>query len=211
MKTTKKVLSGTLWLARGTATMVGFAVMLAIVLGVGTTALAAAPGDPFKLGRSNTIDKITTLVGDVNNAMLEIENNSTGDSATALDLQVKPGQAPMKVDSGTKVVDLNSDELDNKSASEIGVNGLDQVISVSDANSESSKTATAVCPDAKVVVGTGYSITGGKSGNFPDAEADVVIDSLIPNDLIVTVTAFEEEPTSDSWAVAARAVCAAAP
>ncbi len=51
VKSTKKVLSGMLWMARGTATMLGFAVMLAIVLGVGTTALAAVPGDPFSWER----------------------------------------------------------------------------------------------------------------------------------------------------------------
>lgn len=211
MKTTKKVLSGTLWMARGTATTVGLAVMLAVVLGIGTTALAAAPGDPFKLGKTNTIDKITTLVGNVNKAMLKIDNNSTGDSATALNLQVKPGKAPMKVDSGTKVANLNSDELDGKSASGIGVNGLEQVTSSSANNSDSSKTATAVCPEGKVVVGTGYSISGGKSGSFPNVETDVVIDTLLPNDLFVTTIAFEQEPTSANWAVTARAICATAP
>ena len=200
-----------MWIGRATVFTVGLAVTLALMLGVATTALAAVPGDPFKLGRSNSVDKITTLVGNVNKAMLKIDNNSTGDSATALNLQVKPGQAPMKVDSGTKVASLNSDELDGRSASEIGVNGLEQVTSSSDSNSNSSKTATAVCPDGKVVVGTGYSIPGGKSGISPNLETDVVIDQLLPSDSFVTTVAFEEEPTSANWAVVARAICATAP
>lgn len=115
MKTTKKVLYGTLWMARGTATMVGFAVMLAVVLGVGTTALAAASGDPFKLGRTNTIDKITKLVGDTTTPMLRVENGGEGQ---ALDLRVEAGQPPMTVDSTERVNDLNADEVDGQSASD---------------------------------------------------------------------------------------------
>jgi hypothetical protein len=41
--------------------MMGFAVMLAVVLGVGTTALAAVPGDPFKLGKANAVNALTSL------------------------------------------------------------------------------------------------------------------------------------------------------
>jgi hypothetical protein len=50
LKATRKVLARIMWMARGTATMVGLAVMLAVVLGAGRTALAAVPGDPFELG-----------------------------------------------------------------------------------------------------------------------------------------------------------------
>jgi hypothetical protein len=112
-KTTKRVLSWTLWLSRGTATMVGFAVMLAVVLGVGTAALAAVPGDPFKLGRTNTIDKLTTLNGSISGALLRINNNGSG---PALDLLVEEGEAPMTVDSTIKVNDLNADRVDGKNS-----------------------------------------------------------------------------------------------
>ena len=113
MKTTKKVLSGTLWMARGTATMVGFAVMLAVVLGVGTTALAAVPGDPFKLGKTNTVDKMSKLVGSANGALLRVDNEGSG---PALDLQVEEGEAPMTVDSTIQVNGLNADQVDGQSA-----------------------------------------------------------------------------------------------
>jgi len=207
----KTISSKVMWVGKVTTFCVGLAVTLALILGVGTTALAAVPGDPFKLGRSNSVDKITTLVGSVNKAMLKIDNNSTGASATALNLQVEPGQAPMKVDSGTKVADLNSDELDGKSASGIGVNGLEQVSSSSANNSDSSKTAVASCPSEKVVVGTGYDISGGKSGFSPNDETDVVIDEIVPVSTAVFVDAVEEEPTSANWSVRATAICATAP
>lgn len=107
----KTILSGTLRIARGTATMVGLAVMLAVVLGAGTTALAAVPGDPFKLGRSNTIDVMSTLVGSVDGALLRVNNNGTG---PALDLRVEKGEAPMNVNSSTRVNGLNADQVDDK-------------------------------------------------------------------------------------------------
>lgn len=94
--------------------MVGFAVMLALILGIGTAALAAVPGDPFKLGRTNTIDQISTLVGSASGALLKIDNEGDG---AALDLRVESGEAPMKVDSSTKVTSLNADELDGNDAS----------------------------------------------------------------------------------------------
>lgn len=118
MKSTRKVLSKIWLLGKGTAAVMGLAVMLAVMFGVGTTALAAVPGDPFKLGQSNAVNALTRLVGSTNNAMLRLDNNSTGVSATALDLQVKPGKPPMKVNSSTTVQGLNVDQVDGRNAEE---------------------------------------------------------------------------------------------
>lgn len=116
IQTTKKIASGTLWLARGTSIVLGLAVMLAVALGVGTTALAAVPGDPFKLGRLNAVNAVSVLAGSVDNAALRVTNGSEGQSATALDLRVKPGKPPMVVNSSTEVQGLNVDQVDSKSA-----------------------------------------------------------------------------------------------
>ena len=77
--------SKVMWVGRATVFMVGLAVMLALVLGVATTALASIPGDPFRLGQTNGIDAMSTLVGNVAGTMLRVDNNSTGAGATALD------------------------------------------------------------------------------------------------------------------------------
>jgi hypothetical protein len=61
---------------------------------------------------TNSVDAITTLVGSVAGPSLRIDNNSINAAATALDLQVEPGKAPMKVNSGTKVTNLNADKVD---------------------------------------------------------------------------------------------------
>ena len=84
-------------LARGTALFVGAAVMLAVVLGVGTTALAAN-GKPFLLGKPNVATAVSTLV-----------NRGVG---PALSLNVKAGQPPLAVNSRAKVVNLNADRVD---------------------------------------------------------------------------------------------------
>ncbi len=115
MKMTKKILSWIWWLGKGTAATMGVVVMLALILGLASTALAAVPGDPFKLGRTNSIDQISTLVGSASGALLRVNNNGGG---PALDLRVEPGEAPMNVNSTTRVNGLNADQLDGQGAND---------------------------------------------------------------------------------------------
>lgn len=110
---TKTIFSRVMWVGKATVFTVGLAVTLALLLGVATTALAAVPGDPFKLGKTNTINRLSALVGSSTDAMLKVDNNGAG---TALDLQVEPGEAPMTVSSDTQVANLNADRLDGKTA-----------------------------------------------------------------------------------------------
>jgi hypothetical protein len=114
MEMVRSVVSKVMWVGRTTATLIGLAVALALVLGVATMALAAVPGDPFRLGQTNGIDAMSTLVGNVAGPMLMVDNNSTGAGATALDLRVEAGKPPMKVNSTTKVSKLNADKVDGK-------------------------------------------------------------------------------------------------
>jgi hypothetical protein len=95
------------WMARATTTIVGLAIMLALVFGVATTALAGTGiGATFNLGQINTVNAISKLVGSVAGPSLQIDNNSTDAAATALDLQVEAGKAPMKINSETQVANL---------------------------------------------------------------------------------------------------------
>jgi hypothetical protein len=223
------------WMARATTTIVGLAIMLALVFGVATTALAGTGvGATFNLGQTNTVNAVSKLVGSVAGPSLQIDNNSTDAAATALDLQVEPGKAPMTVNSGVKVANLNADRiddreassfangvngkatdadrLDGKSAGEIGVNGLERIIRIGTvSNSDSPKSTTVSCPPGKVVVGTGYDTAGGKRGTGLNTQTDIVIDSVKAFSTSVTVEAFEEEPTTANWDVAAFAICATAP
>jgi hypothetical protein len=75
-----------------------------------TTALAGSGvGSTFNLGETNTVDAQSVLTGNAGSAaQLKVENTGTG---AALALLVSSG-APFKVNSSTKVANLNADLLD---------------------------------------------------------------------------------------------------
>jgi hypothetical protein len=111
---TKKIYKKVMFVGRATTFVVGLTVMLALTVGLASTALAGTGvGARFDLGKTNTVNALSTLAGSVAGPSLQIDNNSTNAAATALDLQVEPGKAPMKVNSATQVANLNSDKLDN--------------------------------------------------------------------------------------------------
>jgi hypothetical protein len=200
-----------MWVGRATVFLVGLAVVFAVVLGLASVALAGTGvGATFNLGKTNTVNRLSQLVGSTDNPMLSLTNKSTGADATALTLQVEPGHAPMKVNSGTAVDNLNADQVDGQDVNQIGVNGLQRVEAESDENSVSSKGVTARCPEGKILVGTGFDIFGGKSGTSPNQQTDVMMDFVIPGSTFVTAAAYEDEATSANWSVKAIAICATA-
>jgi hypothetical protein len=91
------------------------AVAAALTLGTASAAFAGSGiGGVFNLGKTNTVNAITKLTGSVAGSSLQIINNSTNAAATALDLQVATGKPPLKVNSTTKVANLNADSLDGQ-------------------------------------------------------------------------------------------------
>ncbi|WP_219974628.1 hypothetical protein [Rubrobacter xylanophilus] len=69
-----------------------------------------------------------------------------------------------------------------------------------------------------MLVDSGYDMSGGKSGTFPnDAQSDLVVDVILPtldsNGLPtgVLMEAYEITPTSDTWNITVYGVCARAP
>ncbi len=95
----RSALSKVTWMARATTTVVGLAIMLALVFGFATTAIGATGGN-FLLGQRNVADVISTLV-----------KKGPG---PALSLVVEANQPPLKVNSSAKVANLNADKLDGK-------------------------------------------------------------------------------------------------
>jgi hypothetical protein len=117
---TKRIFSKVVWFGRATTFMVGLAVILALTVGLATTALAGTGvGARFDLGKTNTVNAISKLVGSVAGPSLQVDNNSANAAATALDLQVEADKAPMKVNSATKVANLNADKLDGMDAEQL--------------------------------------------------------------------------------------------
>ncbi len=118
-----KMVMGIVRAGRAAVSVVGLAVVLALVLGAATTALAGTGvGATFNLGKVNSVSALSTLVGSTASSMLKVDNNGAG---TALDLQVGPSTtppeqkavAPMTVDSQARVANLNADKIDGKDSS----------------------------------------------------------------------------------------------
>src|SRR5687768_10405096 len=115
--TVKKVV----WVGRATVFMVGLSLILALVLGVATTALGATGGNIILGNANNTSSMPTGLVStlaDAAKSALTVQNKSGG---PALDLRVgntsvpANNVTPMKANSDKVVANLNADKLDGKS------------------------------------------------------------------------------------------------
>jgi hypothetical protein len=78
----KSALSKVMWVGRATVFLVGLAVILAVVLGVASTAFGV-DGQAFLLGRANTASAVSTLA-----------RSAVG---PALSLQVQSGSPPLAV------------------------------------------------------------------------------------------------------------------
>jgi len=92
------------------ATIIATVALFVALGGVGV----AATGGNFTLGQSNTATTPTSLSAPVaGGKALQVTNNDTSNAAsTALGLNVANGHAPFTVNTGVKVLNLNSDKLD---------------------------------------------------------------------------------------------------
>ena len=180
-----------MWVGRVTTFCVGLAVVLALGLGAATTALAAVPGDPFKLGVINYANRATTLAGTTASAILRLDNDGTG---TALELKVgrpaiPPGNkttAPMKVDSQAKVANLNADELDGLDSKEFMREPGYAPWVKSVADSSRHKKVTAPCPSGHTAIGGSARIT---ATTVPDIDGVPGTGSEVPVALTVSESA----------------------
>jgi hypothetical protein len=92
---------------------------LALFAALGGTTYAAT-GGKFILGQSNTASSKSTLSAPIADKALTVTNNSTKAGAMALGLNVASGHPPFKVNSPTKVANLNADSLDGQDSTAFG-------------------------------------------------------------------------------------------
>jgi hypothetical protein len=204
----RSVTSKVMWVGRATVFLVGLALILALTVGVISTALAGTGvGARFDLGKTNTVNAVSKLVGSVAGPSLLIDNNSTNSAATALDLQVEAGKTPMKVNSAAKVANLNADKLDGMDASQLGgLSGVTQVEQPGGVNdSVDTKTTSATCP-----VGTVAIAGGGRTQGVFTAAALIESRRDFGDPRTWVVRAHEPVPTSELWSLGAFAICATA-
>jgi hypothetical protein len=114
-----------LWVGRTTSTVFGLALVMALLFGVATMALGAT-GSKFILGKANSAGDTTQLTSAVAGPVLKLVNNGTSKAASALELSVPSGKAPLKVNSGAgTATNLSADKLDGKNSSSFApVSGL---------------------------------------------------------------------------------------
>lgn len=226
----RSVLKKTVQIGKVAALAVGLAVMLAVLLGVATTALAAAPGDPFRLGRLNVIDRISVLRGESNGPMLRVFNRG---NSPALDLRTKAGKPPLTVNSAARVPRLNADKVDGKDASqlrgqqgpqgeqgEVGISEREVVTGSSRFDSDGVKATGAACPPGKTTLGGGGFISDDETNRSFAGELPVALTASFPqtfqtdepdNPTYEVWRVFAEDDTGLSeqpWRVIAYAVCA---
>jgi hypothetical protein len=91
----------------------------ALFVSLGGTAWAATGGG-LVLGFPNSATSATQLTATNNGKALQLTQNSTGGSATALGLSVASGRPPMTVNSPVKVANLNADLLDGQDGASFG-------------------------------------------------------------------------------------------
>jgi hypothetical protein len=86
-----------------------------VVLIAASAVAGTGVGAVFNLGRANTVNAQSTLRGATAGKNLQLTNTGTG---SALGLKVAAGRAPLIVNSGVKVGNLNADRLDDLDSSD---------------------------------------------------------------------------------------------
>jgi hypothetical protein len=117
----KSALGKVMWVGRATVFLVGLAVILAVVVGLASTALAAN-GANFIIGNglTDTAKNIATLPtrltmqGTNSGPALQLTQQSTNTGAQGLGVTVPSGKAPITVNSAAgKATNLNADKIDS--------------------------------------------------------------------------------------------------
>jgi type IV pilus assembly protein PilA len=95
----------------------GLALVLALIFGLARAALSAT-GSNFVLGKANEATTVTKLTSTVAGPALTLVNQSTDAAATALNINVASGNAPLRVNAAAgTATNLSADELDGKDSS----------------------------------------------------------------------------------------------
>jgi hypothetical protein len=131
----------------------GLALVLALIFGVASAALSATGGN-FVLGKANEATTVSKLTASIAGPALTLVNQGTDAAATALNINVASGKAPMRVNAAAgTATNLSADELDGKDSSEFYAQGSKVVDSAhadqADSATSASSAATAGTLDGK--------------------------------------------------------------
>lgn len=172
---------------------------MALVMGVASTAMSAT-GKPFILGKGNAASTASKLTANVAAPALTLVNNGTQAAATALNLTVAPGKAPLTVnDAAGTGTGLSADELGGRDAAAFA----DSVHKHGGGDVDSGTVAAervddAIARDAEVVETV-------KSGHGAGSELDAdTVDGKDSSEMVPKLLA-RRDPAPDTFATALAA------
>jgi hypothetical protein len=152
--------------------------LLALFVALSGVGIAATGGN-FILGTANTATSTTGLTASgTTTSALKVTNTNTAAGSTALELNVRSGMTPMKVNSKTRVLNLNADAVDGLGSSAwvrrgvattdsvTGANGVVDVTNTGTGNGVQGKTTAAGASGVygEHVGGGGFGVAG-RAGN----------------------------------------------
>ncbi len=169
------------WVGRTASMVFGLALVLALLFGVATMALAAHGGN-FVLGvLTNTATDVTRLVGNVpGGPALHVVNNNTAVGSKALQLSVTANKPPLAVNATAgKATNLNADELDGKSSTDfVRYGSVYEVTSRGEGTTPGGENVHSVnCDDGDVAL-----------------NGDYRLDDYSPSEDMVTATDLHQDP-----------------
>ncbi len=147
-----------------------------------------ANGGNFILGENNAASALTRLTGNVDGASMQVRNTNAGGDDSALSLDVQPGETPMRVDSDTRVPNLNADKLDGK---DFGAFRISKVIST---NGPLPKEGGFTTSGGKLLIlasGSGY-----RNAGNPPLYGFIGMNVIVDDDVTVTARIFTNEVNS---------------
>ncbi len=101
----------------------GLALVVGLLFGAANAALSAT-GANFILGKANEATTVSRLTASIAGPALTLVNQSTDAAATALNISVASGKAPLRVNAAAgTATNLSADELDGKDASDFYAQG----------------------------------------------------------------------------------------
>jgi hypothetical protein len=141
----RSTLSKVAWVGRTASMVFGLALVLALIFGVATAALSATGGN-FILGKANEATTVSRLTASIAGPALTLVNQSADTAATALNINVASGNAPLRVNAAAgTATNLSADKLDGRDSSGFYAQGAKVADSVhaDRANSAASATSAA--------------------------------------------------------------------
>src|ERR671921_1068653 len=105
------------WVGRTASMVFGLALVLALMFGLASAALSATGGN-FILGKANEATTVSRLTASIAGPALTLVNQSADTAATALNINVASGNAPLRVNAAAgTATNLSADKLDGKDSS----------------------------------------------------------------------------------------------